>query len=525
MITPPLPVTEIERLTALHRLEILDTPAEERFDRITRLATRLFNVPIALVSLIDENRQWFKSCQGLNVRETSRDISFCGHAILRDKPLVIPDALEDKRFYDNPLVRDDPYIRFYAGQPLADAENNKLGTLCLIDRQPRRFEGSDLEALKDLAVLVEQELNNQQLNEAMKLVRNSETRLRTVQDNILDGIITFNRHGKVESFNPAAEKIFGFKSTEIIGQPVYRFLSASYGPEYQQYLAEYLRTRKFEAGRKTHEVEGCRKDGTIFPMELTLNRMVLDRQLYFIAIVRDIGERKAIEQMKEEFIATVSHELRTPLTAIRGALGLVQGGVAGEIPPPASAMLEIAHKNSERLLHLINDILDIEKIESGKMRFEFSPVDLGDLISQTIEMNQAYAEQFKVNYRLEENLPGVKVKADADRLVQVLTNLLSNAAKFSPPNSPVLITILRRPEQMVRVAVIDRGNGIPEEFQERIFQKFAQADSSATRKKGGTGLGLSISKAIIEKHGGQIGFETSPGCGSTFYFELPECQN
>lgn len=163
MKKPDTPQDEQARLESLRSLSILDTPPEERFDRLTRMAKRLFGVPIALVSLVDENRQWFKSCFGLSISETSRDISFCGHAILGDDVFVIPDTLADVRFADNPLVLNDPHIRFYAGCPLSAPNGRKLGTLCIIDRQPRNFSADDFEALKDLASMVEREFSAVQM--------------------------------------------------------------------------------------------------------------------------------------------------------------------------------------------------------------------------------------------------------------------------------------------------------------------------------------------------------------------------
>jgi PAS domain S-box-containing protein len=235
---------------------------------------------------------------------------------------------------------------------------------------------------------------------------------------------------------------------------------------------------------------------------------------------RDISERKVVEQMKNEFVSVVSHELRTPLTSIRGALGLVNGGVAGELPPQARKMIDIAIKNSDRLIRLINDILDIEKIESGKMAFRFKPIDLRRLITATLEANRAYAAGLNVALETAEPLPALYVHGDADRLNQVLTNLLANAAKFSPPGAAVVVGAETH-NGMARVTVRDAGPGIPEAFRERIFQKFAQADSSNTRRQGGTGLGLSISRAIVERHHGRIGFTTELNVGTTFYVDLP----
>ena len=238
-------------------------------------------------------------------------------------------------------------------------------------------------------------------------------------------------------------------------------------------------------------------------------------------VARDIQDQKEVEQMKNDFVSVVSHELRTPLTSIRGSLGLLAGGVAGELPAKARSLVEIAAKNSERLGRLINDILDIEKIESGRMGFRFAPIDLGPLVEQAVESNRAYAEAYGVELRIDGTLPEGRIWADADRVLQVMANLLSNAAKFSPQGGVVAVGV-ERLEGYLRVAVTDRGKGIPPELRPRLFEKFVQADASSTRQKGGTGLGLSISKAIVERHGGQIGFESEPGVATTFFFELPE---
>ncbi len=235
---------------------------------------------------------------------------------------------------------------------------------------------------------------------------------------------------------------------------------------------------------------------------------------------RDISERKLIEQMKNEFVSVVSHELRTPLTSIRGALGLVSGGIVGQLPPQAEAMINIAQKNSDRLIRLINDFLDIEKIESGKMEFHFTPLDLRHLIANTLEENQAYAAELHVTLATADPLPALWVNGDSDRLTQVLTNLLSNAAKFSPPGATVVVG-MELSNGMARIQVTDAGPGIPEAFREQIFQRFAQADSSNTRRQGGTGLGLNISRAIVERHNGQIGFVSTMNVGTSFHIDLP----
>jgi PAS domain S-box-containing protein len=240
----------------------------------------------------------------------------------------------------------------------------------------------------------------------------------------------------------------------------------------------------------------------------------------FLGSVTDISEQKRVERLKNEFISTVSHELRTPLTSIRGALGLIAGGVAGALPVKAKSMVDIAKKNCERLVRLVSDILDIEKIESGKMTFDIRPVEFAPILDQSVEANRTYAQSMGVTIDLDNAPAGVRVLADADRLMQVVTNLLSNAAKFSPAGRSVQVRVAAYGDNL-RVSVKDEGPGIPDEFRSRIFQKFAQADASDGRAKQGTGLGLSICRAIVERMGGRIGFETGRGLGTTFYFDIP----
>jgi PAS domain S-box-containing protein len=235
----------------------------------------------------------------------------------------------------------------------------------------------------------------------------------------------------------------------------------------------------------------------------------------------DITERKAVERMKSEFVANVSHELRTPLTAIIGSLGVIQSDMLDEVPQHVKVFLDMAAQNSERLASLINDILDTEKIESGLISFQFQPVPVNSFLQHAIDLNRAYAEHMKVRFELVQPVPDANLRADSSRLMQVLTNLLANAAKFSPAGASVAISA-RQIDDKIRVSVSDCGPGVPEEFRDRIFQKFAQADASDTRRKGGSGLGLNISKAIVEKMGGSIGYDSVAGQGATFYFELPQ---
>lgn len=358
---------------------------------------------------------------------------------------------------------------------------------------------------------------------SQKAFKNSEARIRAVVDTVLDGIITIDGKGTIETFNPAAERLFGYAAEEVIGENVKVLMPEPYHSEHDGYIQSYRDTNEAHIIGIGREVTGRRKDGSTFPMALAVSEMAVSGTQMFTGIVRDITVQKQAEKIKNEFVSTVSHELRTPLTSIKGSLGLIQSGAIGELPDKLKSMLDIAYSNSDRLVRLINDILDIEKIEAGKMDFQMAPLDLGPLLEQAIEANKGYGEEHGVSFVLSSDLPEARIEGDHSRLMQVLANLLSNAAKFSPDGSNVDVR-LEQHEGNFRVSVTDNGPGIPEEFQDKIFGKFSQADSSDTRQKGGTGLGLNITQAIMEQHGGSIGFETEVGKGTTFFFNLPALQ-
>lgn len=346
-------------------------------------------------------------------------------------------------------------------------------------------------------------------------------RLSAVIDNVVDGIITIDIHGTIESFNRAATTIFGYSEDEVMGKNIKMLMPDPYQKEHDGYLAHHNKTGEKKIIGIGREVTGKRKNNTTFPMELAVSEISLDNVKYFVGIVRDITERKRIEQMQKEFISTVSHELRTPLTSISGSLGLVLGGVTGELPDKAKELLIIANNNGERLIHLINDILDIEKMSAGKMHFDLNVIDIIPVISKAIDANKGYGEKLNVSFTFKStSTTPLMVNIDEKRIEQVMSNLLSNAAKYSPTNEQVTIS-LEALEHKVRISVHDQGKGIPEEFRANIFDKFSQADSSDTRQKGGTGLGLHITRAIVEEHKGQIDFSCEEGQGTTFNVTIP----
>ena len=328
-------------------------------------------------------------------------------------------------------------------------------------------------------------------------------RERAVFEAAMDGILILDPQGRVERANPAAERMFGRESGELRGLPA----ADLFAEDAQDVLAVIGReAHAAPAGGLRREVTGVRKDASQFPLELSLADTKAD-DLGVLLFTRDISERRHVERLKDEFVSTVSHELRTPLTSIAGSLGLIAGGAAGQLPEKAARLISIAQSNSQRLVRLINDVLDLEKLESGKLPFQFALVDLREIAQRAIEGVRGYADQLGVELLLADG-PAAPVRGDTDRLVQVVTNLLSNAAKYSPRGEAVRVKVEREGGNAA-LSVADRGPGVPEAFRDRIFSRFAQADSSDARGKGGTGLGLYIAREIAERHGGRLWFEVA----------------
>ena len=335
-----------------------------------------------------------------------------------------------------------------------------------------------------------------------------------------DGMIVVNASGSIESLNPAAARMFGFEAAELLRRDVGMLFEIAPDRGRIETFLKRLSAHRARSLSDTQEFIGRCKYGSLFPAEVSVSPVLLKSTTRFLAVLRDVSERKQVEQMKTEFVSIVSHELRTPLTSISGSLGLIVGGAAGELPARAKRLVEIAQTNCARLVRLINDILDIEKIESGRMVFDIKPISLDRLLNEAVEANGQFAADHGVELRVEPPPPKASIFGDEDRMMQVLTNLLSNATKFSAPGSIVHVSVTPL-DRFYRISVADQGSGISPEFRDRIFTKFAQADSSDTRQKSGTGLGLSIVREIITRLGGSISFESEPGRGAVFHVDLP----
>ncbi|MBL0211156.1 MAG: response regulator [Holophagaceae bacterium] len=517
MLIPATPFDEARRLQALRSLAPADTEPEERFDRITRTAARLFGVPIALVTLVDDGRLWFKSNHGLEAREISRDISFCGHAILGTETLVVPDALKDPRFADNPLVLGPPHIRFYAGFPLAGPGGQNLGTLCLISPEPRGFAETDRQQLRDLAAWAELELNQASLAQTQEELRRTEARYRMVTDSSTEFTACCDESGRFHFLTPAFQRELGFALEEALGRPATDFVHV----QDREGLGRFFKGLTTGAGPDLFTYRALHKDGHEVWLE-SRGAALKDDQGNLVDTVintRNVSERMAAERMKQEFVSIVSHELRTPLTSIRGSLGLLAGKALGELPPRAVDLVAIAQTNAERLARLVDDILDLDKVESGKMSFNLQPCELGIAALRAMDSVHAYAQSMGTGVAVDTLPADAWVLGDPERIVQVLLNLLANAIKYSPKGTAVRLRVEAR-EPWWRIEVENQGPGIPEAFQGAIFHKFAQTGPLDTRQNGGTGLGLSIAHALVRGMGGQIGFTSVPG-STVFWVDLP----
>ena len=338
-------------------------------------------------------------------------------------------------------------------------------------------------------------------------------------DSVADGICGLDRHGLVSFANPAAARMLGASASGLTGRPVHELLHEA-APAARKCAEDC----SLKAAASQHEASAgedtlFRADGSSFPAEYFLTP-ILDQGRFSGSVLsfHDISQRYALDRLKDEFISTVSHELRTPLTSIRGALGLLSSGILGKLNDKATNLLRIALSNSDRLVRLIKDILDLERIQSGREPLTFRPVQLAEVVRLAIEGMGPMAEAAGV--QLIRDTTQVELAGDADRLLQVMTNLLSNAVKFSPPNSTVSV-MLRPGVTGVTLAVIDQGRGIPADKLEAIFGRFQQVDASDARQKGGSGLGLAICRTIVLQHSGRIWAERNPVRGSTFRVFLP----
>ncbi|WP_263353602.1 PAS domain S-box protein [Acidicapsa acidisoli] len=394
--------------------------------------------------------------------------------------------------------------------------NNLIAVLEFYCHQRHREERETMATLETVSSSLGQMLaRSREQGRVEELHRTQEILLDTIED----GICGADRNGLASLVNPAAGRLLGASPAELTGASVHDLLHGSMpGGSRCGDDCVLLRalTRKLSASA---EITVYRRDGKSFPAEFSLTP-ILEQGRYTGSVLsfRDISQRYALDRMKDEFVSTVSHELRTPLTSIRGALGLLSAGLLGTVSDKAANLLRIALSNSDRLVRLINDILDLERIQSGREPLTFRPIALSEIVRQAIDGMQPVADAANVQLIHDSNV--VQVSADPDRMLQVITNLLSNAVKFSPEGATVSVT-LREGSNSMTLSVIDQGRGIPADKLDSIFDRFQQVDASDSRQKGGSGLGLAICRTIVQQHGGRIWAERNNVRGSTFRVVLP----
>lgn len=527
-------VRAARRLSALHAVSLAlgdHVPTEEAARRVLEVIGHGFSWPLGAFWQYDPESDgmrceltWcahglqstsllaeYPSCS--EGRTVPRGGGLAGQAWLEARPAWVEDlgTLPD---FERPSLAERG-LRSMMVAPVRDTRGVR-GLLEWGSPEPRP---RDEDLLRLLTGVGEQLGRMLEMREAQAERRASEARRSAIVESALDAVLTIDHAGRLTEFNPAAERLFGWRRADALGQPMAELLIP---PElraaHHAGLERLLRGGKSRLLGRRLEMQALRSDGSSFPVELSIERVGHELPYSFTAFVRDIGERLEVERLKKEFISTVSHELRTPLTSLRASLGLLTGGVMGELPPGALEVAEIAERSTVRLIGLINDILDLERLGTGRLRLSIEPTPLAEVLRSTLEAVSTHAAQAGVGLELPPTT--ARVMGDRDRLVQVLVNLVSNAVKFSQSGTQVEVAVVEQGPS-TRVEVRDRGAGVPPDFRARVFEPFFQVDGSDSRRKGGSGLGLAICRALVEQQGGQIDVEPRPGGGSVFWFSLP----
>jgi PAS domain S-box-containing protein len=517
MLDSPVPQDEQQRLQTLRSLGLLDTEPEERFDRIIRMAARLFNMPIAIFSLIDRDRLWFKSRLGFAAREYPRAESICAHTILQDDVLVVPNPAEDVRFSAIPALHGPDPIRFYAGVPVKAPDRATIGTLCMADTRPRRLDAAQRALLADLAATIESEVAAGALVRAMKIQRDNEISMTGLLNKLPEGFLLLDAEGTVLSANPAAERLFGAGPAGLVEHKASDLLSTQIGP--------LLRQVREGAGSQLQATARC-LNGATFAAEFSASMVHMGHSERYVVIVRDVTSRReserrdrATDARRRKYFFTATNEMRTPMASVVGFTELLL-----KRDFSTDSMREfvgIIHAQSTRLVKLINEMLDLARIETGGSEaLEIRACDAEALVEETLAGIDGKEFRGPIRHR---SAPGVPaVLGDGAKLQQALLNIIGNAIKYSPPQAPIDIAIdtaVLEGRPAVALRVRDQGAGMSAEQQEHAFEPFYRAGDR--RDVVGSGLGLTIVKEIVELHAGTVQLTSAPGAGTTVTVLLP----
>lgn len=519
----PIPENETERLAALKAYNILDTAREEDFDRLVELASLICEVPIALVSLIDKDRNWFKASVGLEADQTPRDISFGQFAIMTDDLFEVENAAKDKRFKHNQLVTGALSIKFYAGYPLKDPKGYNLGTLCTIDTVPKKLDKNKSLALKLLAEeVVSQIISRKNILENKRLER-----LFTLS---LDMIGVAGTDGFFKRINPAFTNTLGWTEQELLSSPFFNFMHKDDVPLTQTEI------KKLVEGENTTDfrIRFIKKDGGMIHLSwvasldpnsgelFVIARDTTDqlKQLNEIKEAKKLGEKALL--MKDEFLANISHEIRTQLNAIIGFNNLLSETTLNETQ---KEYVDITSTASQNLIVIINNVLDDSKLDSSKLLLEQKPINIRQIVEKVIKFqtNSANSNGLKLILTIDPQIPDYVI-GDETRLVQILINLIDNAIKFTENGKvdlQVLLYATSPGKAEVLFIVKDTGIGIDKKKFDSIFERFAQAERSTTRLYSGTGLGLHIVKMLVELFKGKLDMQSELNKGTEFSFRIP----
>jgi PAS domain S-box-containing protein len=549
-----IPENDQLRIEALKRYKILDTPPENAFDNVARLATQIFNVPISLISLVDEEQVYFKANIGMGrAKSTSRGVSLCSLAVLQTEVTVFENAPDEPCLLTNPNVAGAFGLKFYAGAPLITHDGFMIGTLCIIDQTPRVFSTADREIMQSLAKIVMDEIElrlsaTEEVEKQLSYIEETSTineeltatneELYQMQLQLLAANASLAESEELKNIaieqarlglwyidpdtsefisSDRLKEFFGFKATEVMTyQAAVAQIPDEYRTEVLQSVDEAMANGN--AYDVVYPVIGFHDDRRRW-LRATgkLNPAINGKQEYFSGTIIDITEQKEDDQRKNDFISMVSHELKTPLTSMSGYLQMLTIKSAKNEDTFVTGVLDRVNLQVKKMVTMINGFLNMKRLESGKIPLYKQRFDLAQLIKETEEEAMPTITNHQILF---EQGDAVYIEADRDKIGQVISNLISNAVKYSDAGTPIRLSCINSGER-VQIGVHDQGRGVSKDDQAKLFDRFYRVENKEMETINGFGIGLYLCDEIIKRHDGHIWIESELGAGSNFYFELP----